>query len=308
MFGHVKANREDLTDAAYLRYRAVYCGLCHTLANRFGAGSRMLLTFDLTYLALLLSALYEPDEQKHAARCCVHPIKQQDYVQSAAIDYAADMTVALTYHKCRDDRMDDASPVGWCGEHLLKKQYARVKAAWPKQCAHIEKELSALAALEQEQSRDADAAAKCFGRLMAGVFLWKEDRWSEELSVLGYGLGRFIYLADAAIDRDKDEKHGSYNPLTGLDPDPELLRPILMTVLGTASIAFERLPIVEDTDILKNILYSGIWMKFNRAVQKRQEKLEKKQKQPTAEQHMTASGTTPQDNIEEATVEGGESL
>lgn len=275
MFGHVKANREDLSEAAYLRYRAVYCGLCHTLKERFGAGSRMLLTFDLTYLALLLSALYEPEEQAYAARCCVHPVKRQDYIKNAAVDYAADMTVALTYHKCRDDRLDDHSPVGWCGEHLLKKHYDRVKLAWPKQCAHIEKELDALFALEKTETRDADAAAKCFGRLMAGVFLWKEDRWAEELSVLGYGIGRFIYLADAAIDRDKDEARGRYNPLSGIDADPELLRPTLMTVLGSAAVAFERLPIVEDIDILKNILYSGIWMKYNRAVQKRREKLEK---------------------------------
>jgi len=301
VFGHVKANREDLSEAAYLRYRAVYCGLCHALGERFGAASRMLLTFDLTYLALLLSALYEPEEQKCASRCAVHPLKPQDYVRSAAIDYAADMTVALTYHKCRDDRMDEHSVLGFAGEKLLEKQYARVKAAWPKQCAHIEKELAALTALESEQSRDADAAAKCFGRLMAGVFLWKDDHWSPEFSVLGYGLGRFIYLADAAIDRDRDEKRGSYNPLIGRDPDPETLRPILMTVLGSASTAFERLPIVEDADILRNILYSGIWMKFNRAVKKRREKLEQQGQTPKQNKEPSAAA-----DIDTARNTGGE--
>lgn len=265
MFGHVKANREDLSAAAFARYRAVYCGLCHTLGERCGAFSRLLLTYDLTFLAVLLSAMYEPEEHASAHRCCIHPIKKQDIVQSAAVDYAADMTVALSYHKALDDVQDDKSPVGFALSKLLQTHYGRVKAFWPQQCACIERELTALAQLESEHSTDADAAAKCFGRLMARLFVWREDHFCEELARMGYEVGRFIYLADAAIDREKDEKRHRYNPLKELDPNPETLRPILKTVLGGASTAFERLPIVEDADLIRNILYSGIWMKYNRA-------------------------------------------
>ena len=133
MFGHVKANREDLSESAYLRYRAVYCGLCHTLRERFGAGSRMLLTFDLTYLAVLLSALYEPEERSLAARCCVHPIKRQAYIQNAAVDYAADMTVMLAYLKCLDNWHDDGSVVSLAEAAALKKAYKSLAEKYPRQ-------------------------------------------------------------------------------------------------------------------------------------------------------------------------------
>ena len=63
MFGYVQANLSDLSQEEQIRYRAAYCGLCHTLGERHGFTSRLSLTYDLTFLTLLLSSPYEPEEK-----------------------------------------------------------------------------------------------------------------------------------------------------------------------------------------------------------------------------------------------------
>jgi hypothetical protein len=147
-----------------------------------------------------------------------------------------------------------------------------VKEQWPEQCGTIETCIQELSQIEQEQREDPDAAAKCFGRLMEGLFLYRKDNWEEYLRTLGDGLGRYIYLADAAVDLERDKKRGSYNPLKTLSTTPEELRTTLMMILGEASKAFEILPLVQDVHLLRNILYSGIWIKYNRGTQKKVKK------------------------------------
>jgi hypothetical protein len=272
MFGYVQANLSDLSQEEQERYRDAYCGLCRTLGERHGLSSRLSLTYDLTFLTLLLSSLYEPEEQRGAFRCAVHPCQKHSFMRNECTEYAADLTVALSYHKCLDDWNDDKKVSRKCYASLLEKQYEQVKAAWPEQCATIEEQLRALSELEREQREDPDAAAKCFGKLMECLFLYRKDHWEAHLRALGHGLGQYIYLADAAVDLEEDQKRGSYNPLKTLSPAPEEMRTTLMTVLGTASQAFEALPLVQDIHLLRNILYSGIWITYNRGTQKKVEK------------------------------------
>ena len=47
--------------------------------------------------------------------------------------------------------------------------------------------------------------------------------------------------------------------------------PQLTLLAGDAAEAFERLPIVQDAAILQNILYSGVWTRFEAAFRTKQE-------------------------------------
>ena len=69
MFGYVIADLGRLTEAQRLRYHSVYCGLCRALYADYGAAGALALTYDMTFLALLLAALYEPEERKR--RCAL---------------------------------------------------------------------------------------------------------------------------------------------------------------------------------------------------------------------------------------------
>ena len=125
---------------------------------------------------------------------------------------------------------------------------------------------SALRKLEAEGSEDLDAVSGCFGELMAELFDYKQDHWSPELRSIGFHLGKFIYLLDAYDDLARDEKKGAYNPLRSLSRQPgyeEEMRDIFELLLARCARSFERLPCVEDADLLRNILYSGVWLKYN---------------------------------------------
>ncbi len=274
MFGHIQANLSDLTQEEKERYRSAYCGLCHTLGNRYGFQSRLGLTYDLTFLAMLLSSLYEPRESNETARCVVHPCKKHDYTFNECTEYAADMTIALMYYKCLDDWNDDRNILHKCYASLLKKAYTEVQVKRPEQCFIIEKELKKISEIEAKRDASPDAAANCFGRLMAGIFVMEQDHWTPYLQKFGYFLGKYIYLADAAVDLRCDKRRGSYNPLVNLSQELEEIRPMLKNILGEASESFEALPLVQDISILRNILYSGIWIKYNRQMQVERKKSE----------------------------------
>lgn len=50
------------------------------------------------------------------------------------------------------------------------------------------------------------------------------------------------------------------------------MRTALEGMLGYTSNAFEFLPLIQDASLLRNILYSGIWLKYNRGMEKRRKK------------------------------------
>ena len=78
----------------------------------------------------------------------------------------------------------------------------------------MEKNLRALSEVEAAHSDSPDAAANCFGALMASLFVREEDYWSRTLRLFGASLGRFIYMVDAACDYDADTRKHSYNPVS----------------------------------------------------------------------------------------------
>ena len=121
MFGYVRPNLMDLSEEAQARYRAHYCGLCHAIGARHGQLARMALTFDLTYLTIFLGSLYEPEEKGGEGRCLPHPRKAHGWTRSSVTDYAADMTIALTWHKLLDDWQDDRSLPARAGAAWLKR-------------------------------------------------------------------------------------------------------------------------------------------------------------------------------------------
>lgn len=109
MFGFVVAQADTLTEEEQARYKQAYCGLCRRLGERYGQTSRFGLTYDMTFLILLLQSLYELEEALDSKHCVVHPVQKRAYVVSDATDYAADMTIALVWQKCGDDWQDDHS-------------------------------------------------------------------------------------------------------------------------------------------------------------------------------------------------------
>ena len=262
MFGYVICNKETLEEQEKERYQNIYCGLCKTLGKRYGMMERMSLSFDMTFLALFLTALYEPEEINHKFTCGVHPIHKKTGIWDPYIDYAADMTVAMAYHKCQDDWEDERKLIKKKYGDILGKSYKKVQEKYPRQCKAIEKSLQELRVIEKDGKSQADEAVNCSGRMLAEIFVYKEDFWSNSLRTFGYELGRFIYLMDAAMDYKKDLKKNNYNPLIKIRKKPEEIEGIMTVAIGKATEQFEKLPIVQDAQLLRNILYGGVWQHY----------------------------------------------
>ena len=268
MFGYVIPNQAALSPEAQARYRTAYCGLCRRIGALHGLRGRRTLSYDLTFLNLLLSSLYEGESELAAGsgHYPIHPIRKVDWRASAPTDYCADLSVALHYYNAADKWKDDHSLLGLGFEQLLASPTEAAAARWPRQCGAIRACLDRLAQYEAKGSENLDAVSGCFGELMAELFDYQEDHWSPELRSIGFNLGKYIYLLDAYDDLAKDTRKGAYNPLRSLSQTPgyeEEMREIFELLLSNCARSFERLPCVEDVDLLRNILYSGVWLKYN---------------------------------------------
>ena len=76
MFGYITICRPELKVKEYDTYRTYYCGLCHSLKERYGQVPRLTLSFDMTFLAILLSGLYEEENRQSCGRCLLHPMQK----------------------------------------------------------------------------------------------------------------------------------------------------------------------------------------------------------------------------------------
>lgn len=267
MFGYVSANPKMMTEQEMQRYRSTYCGLCRCLGKRHGQLTRLSLTYDMTFLALFLGAMYEPEERVEDFRCVVHPKEMHESVITAYTEYAADMNVLLAYLNCLDNWEDDKNILALLESAVFKKGYTKVVEAYPRQAQAIHRELTTLAQLEKAGCADIDKSANCFGRLLGELFVVHEnDHFAPDLRQFGFYLGKFVYLYDAVMDFDSDRKSGSYNPLVlNYDSLSEEQARILLSYYISACVqCFERLPIIQDCVIIKNILYSGVWQEFQK--------------------------------------------
>ncbi len=274
MFGYVFVNQQEMKFREFDVYRSWYCGLCRTLKRRGGFLAQLTLSYDMTFLILLLHGLYEPQENRGQCRCLAHPTRRHDTRVDEFTEYAADMNVILTYHNCMDDWNDQKKMSRLLYAQLLKRQYRRAKARWPQKAEAVEGALFQLAEVERKGSAQLDAAAGCFGRLMGQIVACKSDLWETELFELGFYLGKFIYLSDAYEDLEKDRKTKSYNPFLQREEEAdfeEQVHAALQMMMSECAGRFERLPILKNAEILRNILYSGVWCRYEAARQKRKE-------------------------------------
>lgn len=275
MFGYVTINQDALAKDQVERYRTFYCGLCQQLGETHGLRGRITLSYDLTFLDLLLTALYEPECTQTSARCVPHPFQAHTRTLSPFGKYAADMSVVLAFHNAQDDWADDEKYSSLLFSRMLEKSYLRISEEYPRQCIAISHCLQQLARCEQQNCADLDEVASHFGLMMAELFDIYKDEWSTPLRELGEGLGKFIYLMDAYEDCKKDIENGNYNPLISMKDAPDyeaLCHELLTQTIAQCARGFEHLPILQDADILRNIIYSGVWTRYQQLQPKSSER------------------------------------
>lgn len=267
MFGYVTMNMEELKIKDYRTYQSFYCGICRELRDRHGQLSRVTLTYDMTFLAILLTGLYEPDQKLEKHFCPLHPGRKRLCRKSEVTAYAADMNLLLCYYNLLDDWKDEKKLQSLAMAAMIREDVKAIRIRYPRQAAAVCRYMKKLKECEREKSPDLDRASGDTGEMLGEIFSWKDDRWKDILYQIGFYLGKFIYLMDAYEDVDKDRKTGNYNPWIPISQEKnfqERASGILTMLAARCSRQFEKLPVVEYVDILRNILYSGIWTKYQR--------------------------------------------
>lgn len=279
MFGYVRINKMDLTFREYEHYKAYYCGLCKYLKRNHTELSRMTINYDITFLIVLLSSIYQPSAQVFHEKCIVDPVKKKKHIINEITEYAASMNILLAYYKLEDDVNDEGGIKSRLVRRAYRKSFKTAYDKYPQKVDFIKACLGELRSLEEDQSTSIDQTSNCFARLLEEIFDYKDDEYRDRLRKVGFNIGKYIYIMDAYEDLDEDLEKGRYNPFTDYKDDREALKLRVDKLIGMTLSRLEEaildLDIKVNKSIIDNIIYSGVYLRYkgliNGADKKKQE-------------------------------------
>lgn len=295
MYGYIRPFVNELKVGEYEKYRAAYCGLCRSIGKITGQLSRLTLSYDLTFLAMVRTALSETPSEFETFRCPAHMRKKRLVLRdNEELRYAASFSSLLLKLKNDDDILDEKG--------AIKLRSAAAKPFLSYMSRRGEKNLTndftekirgcltKLFQAELERCDSIDRTSGIFGELSAFGFSTGFNGEKRDIAEnIGRGIGRFIYVCDAADDLPCDVKRGRYNPLYLSWGDKALengkISPILRESVMTAALLnlsllekyIERLDKSNPyTPIIKNIVYLGLPASLNRILSGEKRKTENK--------------------------------
>ncbi|HHU12596.1 MAG TPA: hypothetical protein GXZ64_05155 [Clostridiaceae bacterium] len=268
MFGYIRPKKAELLMREFSRFRAVYCGLCKALSDRYGLLPRLALTYDLTFFALLFLSLARDDADLSMESCILNPVQKKPVSRNhPVLDLAADATVLLAGGQLADDVADEGGLKPRAAALAFRRALSRARKRLPDLAAEIDSRLAQLHRAEGASERtDAGRLASLFGEVLAVLFLQAADRIGTDADVrdalvlVGRDLGAWIYLIDAADDYSEDLAKGRFNALSG--PDRTAALDAVSETLQTLEASLDRtlalLPYERDGGIMKNIALAGL--------------------------------------------------
>lgn len=264
MFGYIKPYRPDLTLLEDARYKAAYCGICAALGSK-GALCRALLRFDITFFAILRSAL-EQEEVQPQPLFCPAKLKKLPALRNDISELCAQLHLLLTYEKLRDDLRDADGLQKSAAKAALKAiapLYAKAAQAHPTLAKALDEMDAAQCSLEKKGCLDPEEVAEPFSAFCETLFAYRaNEQDAPALAWMGRNMGRWIVLMDALDDFNKDKAANVYNVfvLQGLTREQAAaqLSPMLDMLRAQAFDAFALLTPLRDQGILRNILTQGM--------------------------------------------------
>lgn len=289
MFGYVRPYAPELLVKDNELYRATYCGLCRTMGKTTGKLSKLALSYDFVFLALLRMGVKGEKIDVKLRHCPVHPIKKIPMIEvNDELIYCARTTSILTRLKLRDNVNDShgisrikAKIVG--GVSVFFKKTDKSLLELEEKTVSLINELTRL---ENENSDSIDKTSSTFGTLLGNLAAHGIDGASGRILYdIGYHLGRLIYVMDAIDDFEDDKKSGSFNVIKNAYGDTlenstrEVLKCSMLLELEKLSLGVELLDLFKAQDcerIIKNIVYIGLPNEIKRVISGEKRKKERK--------------------------------
>lgn len=212
MFGYLRADTPYLYIKDDVLYRAMYCGVCKGIADVCGQTARMGLSYDVTFLSVIMHNILGADVKIEKSHCLTHCIRSRKMAEVDELTrQLGALNTVLVYYKYTDDIMDGDRGRGkrlW-----FKKGFKRVKKNYPEIARIVRENLKRQEetekALVDSVDRASDATATMLAEFSQYALGEKSTAYTKNLF---YAVGKWIYLIDALDDYDKDVKKGAYNP------------------------------------------------------------------------------------------------
>ena len=272
MFGYLQVDKAELKVREWEAYKSVYCGLCRQMGRDYSFLSRLALSYDCTYYAMLLMSVRRSCTGFDSGRCRFNPLKKCGFARCTDESYskAAALSVISVYYKLLDD-IRDSGFFKRLGARFLKLFFGhwRRKAVqkYPKIDTVVSDMLQMQFEAESADNTSCDAAAHPTAQMLAEVFALDaaDDMERRVFREFGYQLGRWVYFMDAADDYFKDKKHGAFNPFSAIEEKelPDFAQGILNQSLARAYDAYQLITIRDFKGILDNMILLGFPLKQN---------------------------------------------
>jgi hypothetical protein len=226
--------------------------------------------YDVTFLSLLIHSFEGLDVSIDQAHCVLHPIAKRPIAKDDLItERLAAVNLLLTWHKLRDDVLDENKASAKAASACLKRAYRAAKKALPAVDQIIEAQYARLRALEQAGCESSERAADAFAEMMRKICQALTSKEDENLFDLAYLVGKWVYLIDAIDDLQEDFEKKNYNPFlaaypnftnkqTFLKENKEELNLLFTGTLTAMRESFFAIPFRFNTDLLENILFRGL--------------------------------------------------
>ena len=272
MFGYVRINKMDLTFREYEYYKGYYCGLCKYLKENHGEISRLTLNYDVTFLIVLLTAIYKPKTDVFEEVCIVSPFKKKKKLMNEITEYAASMNILLSYYKLEDNLQDEGGIKNILAYNIYKNKLTSAYKKYPEKAEVIKTQLKNLYQLEKDSSNNIDKLSNTFGELMGEIFSYRNDEYENDLRTIGFNIGKYIYILDAYEDLEKDYERGNFNPFKEYIKNKEELRKrvdrLISISLGLLASSIDNLNLEFNRGIIENIVYSGVYLRYKNILNK----------------------------------------
>jgi hypothetical protein len=276
MFGYVTVDKPNMLIKDFTMYRAFYCGICKSLGQHYGQLKRFLTNYDVTFLAVLIHSILGKDIVISNEKCILNPIKKRSIVKdNDLMSIISDVTVLLAGYKIKDDIEDDKSIKKKTALRILKRALKKATKNQPEIAEIINSKMQDLSILEKEKSNNLDKVCHPFASMLDEILrILIKDKYNEKYGNIIYNIGRWIYIADAIDDIEKDYKKNAYNPYLVdckdfttkkdfIQKHYEDLTFALMSAYNAIKYNYSFIENLKYEGILTNIIWYGLLSKTN---------------------------------------------
>ncbi len=277
MIGYIKPDVDEFKVRELKLYNAYYCGICTLLAKRYGPLSRLILSYDATFFAIMNDAFSKEERKFSKSRCPLPPFQKKNIIDSSSVEFG---TVISKFGL--DLKIDDIKRDSKGIKHALS--FMLIHFRMDEELFHKSKPyLDRILFSELTENTDPYEVADNFGKFSQNLAYFSKNL--SIASMMMYLIGRWVYLIDALDDLEKDSKVKNYNPFllkyAHLKPNGDFFQKIRSNEQNSMDFLMKRIQeefseidgqMTRNQNLIENVIFYGMPKVTEKIMNKKGEK------------------------------------